>query len=192
MTFAFFLKIDRPCTLKVLVRVVETASFSAVACERGPTQAAAAPQIAWLEEHFGVRLFHRTTRKLKPDARWTDAGRPVLEGVDEIKAALGWQSGSSVGLARVGATLTASRFLCTTSARLAVDQPGLKIEFVVSDRFGDMIEEHLDLALHLRRDHQLVPVSRVIPASSTVSSEIRRCGSLPRGTGLSGVQRVSC
>jgi Bacterial regulatory helix-turn-helix protein, lysR family len=51
MTFEFFLEIDRPCTLKVLVRVVETASFSAVACERGPTQAAAARQIAWLEEH---------------------------------------------------------------------------------------------------------------------------------------------
>jgi len=109
---------------------------------------AAAPQIASLEEHFGVRLFHRTTRKLKPDARWTDAGRPVLEGVDEIKAALGWQSGSSVGLARVGATLN-SRFLCTTSARLAVDQPGLKIEFVVSDRLGDMIEDRLELALRL-------------------------------------------
>jgi hypothetical protein len=36
MTFEFFLKIDRPFTLKVLARVVETASFSAVACERGP------------------------------------------------------------------------------------------------------------------------------------------------------------
>ena len=88
MTFAFFLKIDRPCTLKVLVRVVETASFSAVACERGPTQAAAARQIAWLEEHFGVRLFHRTTRKLKPDGRLTDAGRPVLEALMKSKPLL--------------------------------------------------------------------------------------------------------
>jgi hypothetical protein len=34
MTFELFLEIDRPCALQVLVRVVETASFSAVARER--------------------------------------------------------------------------------------------------------------------------------------------------------------
>jgi len=45
-------------TLQVLVRVVETGSFSAVARERDLTQAAVAHQIAQLEEHFGVRLFH--------------------------------------------------------------------------------------------------------------------------------------
>jgi hypothetical protein len=40
-------------------------------------------------------------------------------------------------------------FPCTTSTRPAVDQPGLKIEFVVSDRLGDMIEDWLELALRL-------------------------------------------
>jgi DNA-binding transcriptional LysR family regulator len=50
--------------LGVLVRVVETGSFSAVAREREISQAAVARQIAQLEEHFGVRLLHRTTRKL--------------------------------------------------------------------------------------------------------------------------------
>jgi DNA-binding transcriptional LysR family regulator len=38
-------------TLKVLVRVVETGSFSAVARERDLTQAAVAKQISQLEEH---------------------------------------------------------------------------------------------------------------------------------------------
>jgi DNA-binding transcriptional LysR family regulator len=72
-----------------------------------------------------------------------------LEGVDEIKTALGWQSGSSVGLARWSHP-DGQPFLCTTSARLAVDHPGLKIEFVrVSDRLGDMIEDRLELALRL-------------------------------------------
>ena len=43
--------------LGVLVRVVETGSFSAVARERELSQAAVARQISQLEEHFGVRLF---------------------------------------------------------------------------------------------------------------------------------------
>ena len=60
--------------LGVLARVVETGSFSAVAREREVSQAAVARQIAQLEEHFGVRLLHRTTRKLS----LTDDGQMLL------------------------------------------------------------------------------------------------------------------
>jgi DNA-binding transcriptional LysR family regulator len=138
--------------LGVLVRVVETGSFSAVARERELSQAAVARQVSQLEEHFGVRLFHRTTRKLS----LTDDGemllglaQPVLDGVDGLEAALGRQSASPVGLVRVGVTVTASRFLAQRLPTLLADRPGLKVELVVSDRFGDMIEDRLDLALRV-------------------------------------------
>jgi DNA-binding transcriptional LysR family regulator len=138
--------------LSVLVRVVETGSFSAVAREREVSQAAVARQISQLEEHFRVRLFHRTTRKLS----LTDDGqmllglaRPVLDGVDGIEAALGGQSVSPVGLVRVGVTVTAGRFLAQRLPALLADHPGLKVELVVSDRFGDMIEDRLDLAMRM-------------------------------------------
>jgi DNA-binding transcriptional LysR family regulator len=138
--------------LGVLVRVVETGSFSAVAREREVSQAAVARQIAQLEEHFGVRLFHRTTRKLS----LTDDGemllglaRPVLDGVDGLEAALGRQSASPVGLVRVGVTVTGSHFLAQRLPTLLADHPGLKVELVVSDRFGDMIEDRLDLAMRV-------------------------------------------
>jgi DNA-binding transcriptional LysR family regulator len=138
--------------LGVLVRVVETGSFSAVARERELSQAAVARQVSQLEEHFGVRLFHRTTRKLS----LTDDGemllglaRPVLDGVDGLEAALGRQSASPVGLVRVGVTVTGSRFLAQRLPTLLADHPGLKVELVVGDRFGDMIEDRLDLALRV-------------------------------------------
>jgi DNA-binding transcriptional LysR family regulator len=139
-------------TLKVLVRVVETGSFSAAARERDLSQAAVAKQISQLEEHFGVRLFHRTTRKLS----LTDDGqmllalaRPVLDSVEGMEAALGRQSASPVGLVRVGVTGTGSRFLTQRLPSLLAAHPGLKVELVVSDRFGDMIEDRLDLALRV-------------------------------------------
>lgn len=139
-------------TLEVLVRVVETGSFSAAARERGLTQAAVARQISQLEEHFGVRLFHRTTRKLS----LTDDGqmllelaRPVLEGVEGIEAALGRQSASPVGLVRVGVNVTGGRFFAQRLPSLLVEHAGLKVELVVGDRFGDMIEDRLDLAVRL-------------------------------------------
>jgi DNA-binding transcriptional LysR family regulator len=138
--------------LGVLVRVVETGSFSAVARERELSQAAVARQVSQLEDHFGVRLFHRTTRKLS----LTDDGemllglaRPVLDGVEGLEAALGQQSASPVGLVRVGATVAASRFLAQSLPSLLADHPRLKVELVVGDRFGDMIEERLDLALRV-------------------------------------------
>ena len=139
-------------TLEVLVRVVETGSFSAAARERGLTQAAVARQISQLEEHFSVRLFHRTTRKLS----LTDDGqmllglaRPILEGVEGIKAALGRQSASPVGLVRVGVNVTGGHFFAQRLPSLLVEHPGLKVELVVGDRFGDMIEDRLDLAVRL-------------------------------------------
>jgi DNA-binding transcriptional LysR family regulator len=133
----------------ILVRVVETGSFSAVSRERKLSQAAVARQVAQLEDHFGVRLFHRTTRKLSlTDDGQTLLGlaRPVLDGVEGIEAALGQQSASPVGLVRVGVTVTASRFLSLSLPSLLADHPQLKVELVVSDRFGDMIEDR-------RRDH---------------------------------------
>jgi DNA-binding transcriptional LysR family regulator len=138
--------------LGVLARVVETGSFSAVARERELSQAAVARQVAQLEDHFGVRLFHRSTRKLS----LTDDGlmllglaRPVLDGIDEMEAALGQQSALPVGLVRVGATVTSTRFLSERLPTLLADHPGLKVELVVGDRIGDMIDERLDLAMRV-------------------------------------------
>jgi DNA-binding transcriptional LysR family regulator len=155
--------------LSVLVRVVETGSFSAVAREREVSQAAVARQIAQLEEHFGVRLLHRTTRKLS----LTDDGqmllglaRPVLDGVDGMEAALGRQRASPVGLVRLGVTVTGSRFFAQRMPTLLADHPGLKVELVVSDRFGDMIEDRLDLAV---RVGEVTDASLVVRRSGTVS-----------------------
>src|ERR1700692_3618336 len=129
--------------LSVLVRVVETGSFSAVAREREVSQAAVARQIAQLEEHFGVRLLHRTTRKLS----LTDDGqmllglaRPVLDGVDGMEAALGRQRASPVGLVRVGVTVTGSRFLAQRLPTLLADHPGLKVDVSAWDRCADLIQ----------------------------------------------------
>jgi DNA-binding transcriptional LysR family regulator len=157
-------------TFKVLVRVTETGSFSAVARERDLTQAAVAKQISQLEEHFGVRLFHRTTRKLSPtdDGRMLlDLARPVLDGVETIEASLGRQSASPVGLVRLGVSGTGSRFLAERLPSLLADHPGLKVELLVSDRFGDMVEDRLDLALRIGE----------ITDASLVQ---RRCGIFPR------------
>ena len=143
---------DIVSALASLVRVTETGSFSAVARERDISKAAVARQISFLEQHFGVRLLHRTTRKLS----LTDDGqmllgfaRPVLEGIETMEATLGKQSASPVGLVRVGIMVAASHFLAPRLPALLATHLGLKVELVVSDTFGDMIEDRLDLAMRV-------------------------------------------
>jgi DNA-binding transcriptional LysR family regulator len=153
MTFAQFEEImDLLGALGVLVRVAETGSFSAVARERQVSQSAVTRQIAQLEQHFGVRLFHRTTRRLnltEDGEMLLGHARSVLESVEGMEAALGRQSSSPTGLVRVGVTVAASRFLATRIPVLLAGHPGLKVELMVHDQFGDMIEERLDLAMRV-------------------------------------------
>jgi DNA-binding transcriptional LysR family regulator len=152
MIFAQFEEImDLLGALGALIRVAEIGSFSAVARERHVSQSAMARQIELLEQHFGVRLFHRTTRRLS----LTDDGemlvghaRTVLDTVEGMEEALGRQRSSPTGLVRLCVPAAGASFLASRIPLLLEKHPGLKVELVVHDRFGDMIEERLDIALH--------------------------------------------
>jgi DNA-binding transcriptional LysR family regulator len=153
--------------LGILVRVVETGSFSAVARERGLSQAAVARQVSQLEDHFAVRLFQRTTRKLnltEDGQMLLGLARPVLDGVEGIEAALGQQSALPVGLVRVGVTVVASRFLSLRLPSLLIDHPRLKVELVVGDRLNDLIDDRLDFAM---RAGEITDASLVVRRSGT-------------------------
>jgi DNA-binding transcriptional LysR family regulator len=135
--------------LRCFIRVVETGSFSAVSREIQLSQSAVTRQIAQLEQHFGARLFHRTTRRLS----LTDDGqgllthaRQLVEAADEMEAALGQQSSSPTGLVRLGTSVAGGLFLAPRLPALLERHPGLKVELVMRDQFSDMVDERLDVA----------------------------------------------
>jgi DNA-binding transcriptional LysR family regulator len=135
--------------LRCFIRVVETGSFSAVSRESQTSKSSVTRQVSQLEEHFGVRLFHRTTRHLSltgdGEALLIHA-RQLLEVADEMEAALGGQSRSPTGLVRLGSTIAGGFFLAPRLPVLLARYPGLKVELVLRDQFNDMIEDRLDLA----------------------------------------------
>jgi DNA-binding transcriptional LysR family regulator len=140
---------DLLAALRAFVRVTETGSFSAVARESHVSQSAVTRLVAQLEQHFQVRLFHRTTRRLS----LTDDGqvllthaRHLLESADEMEIVLGRQSGAPRGLVRLGTSVAAGLFLATRLPALLARYPGLSVELVMRDQHRDMIEERLDLA----------------------------------------------
>jgi len=140
---------DLIAALRAFVRVTETSSFTAVARETHVSQSAVTRLIAQLEQHFDVRLFHRTTRRLS----LTDDGqvllthaRHLLESADEMETVLGRQSGAPRGLVRLGTSVAGGLFLATRLPVLLARHPGLSVELVMRDQNSDMVEERLDLA----------------------------------------------
>lgn len=138
--------------LRTFVRVIETGSFAAVARETNTNHSSVTRHVGALEEHFGARLLQRTTRRLS----LTEDGQDLLQYAQrmiqleqELEGALGRQRASPTGLVRIGVT-TAGAMLMTPRLRgLMDDHPGLSIELVVRDQLGYLIEERLDIALHV-------------------------------------------
>jgi DNA-binding transcriptional LysR family regulator len=135
-------------SLRCFIRVVETGSFSAVSRESRISQSAVSRQVAQLEEHFRARLFHRSTRHLS----LTDDGqsllahaRRLMDVAEEMEGALGRQSSSPTGLVRLGTSIAGGLVLAPRLPLLLARYPGLKVELVMRDQLGDMVEDRLDL-----------------------------------------------
>src|ERR1035438_2914680 len=74
--------LDRLTGLEVFAKVASSGSLSAAARAMGLSQTMVTKHVAALEARLGVKLFHRTTRKLSI----TEAGRNYLEASERILA----------------------------------------------------------------------------------------------------------
>ncbi len=136
--------------LRTFARVAEKGSFSAVAREAGSTQPAISRQIAALEEFYGVRLFHRSTRKLA----LTEEGRAfqphaaaVLAALDAAREALQPALGDVSGVVRIGTTVALGIALGTRVCKLLERHKRLAVDIVLGEGHRDMIDEGLDLLI---------------------------------------------
>ena len=94
--------------LEAFVRSAELGGFSAAARRLALTPAAVSRNVATLERSLGVRLFHRSTRKLT----LTDEGERFLQSVgaslDALRGAIAEASaeGEPAGVLKVSLSLT--------------------------------------------------------------------------------------
>ncbi len=143
-------RMDTIETLRTFVRVVETGSLTAVAKEMNASQSTVSRQITQLEEHFGVRLFHRTTRHLSltdDGQNLHDHAQNVLGTVEGMELALGQNKSSPAGHVRVATPVSLGLILMPRMPLLMARYPGLSVELVMQDDAGDLIEDGLDLAV---------------------------------------------
>jgi DNA-binding transcriptional LysR family regulator len=145
--------LDRLTGLEVFAKVAGAGSLSAAARAMGMSQTMVTKHIAALESRLGVKLFHRTTRRLSI----TDAGRNYLESsgriLAEIEAADAAVAADRIeprGLLRLNAPVSfGTRQIAPLLAAFAEHHPRVTVELGLNDRLVDLAEEGWDLAIRI-------------------------------------------
>lgn len=156
---------DLITALRGFVRVVETGSFSAVAREANTSQSAVTRLVAQLEEHFGVRLLHRTTRRLSLTDEGQDLltrARHLLEEAEALEDIFARDRAAAVGLVRIGLPVGSAMLLGPDLAAMVQSHPGLSVELVVDENVDDLVGQRLDLALRFSDSPDTSLVSRAL------------------------------
>ena len=143
---------DRFALMSSFVRAVEKGSFSAVARELGTTQPNISRHIASLEQHLGTRLLHRSTRKLTPTPegeRYYADTRRLLDAIAEAESNVRGQEVPS-GVLRVACpTLLGRTYLLPRVKTFLSRYPQVELDLQIGDRFIDLIEEGVDVAIRI-------------------------------------------
>jgi len=145
--------LDRLTGLEVFAKVAGAGSLSAAARALGMSQTMVTKHIAALESRLGVKLFHRTTRRLSI----TEAGRNYLESsgriLAEIEAADAAVAADRVeprGLLRLNAPVSfGTRQIAPLLAEFTQRHPRVTVELGLNDRLVDLVEEGWDLAIRI-------------------------------------------
>jgi DNA-binding transcriptional LysR family regulator len=151
--------------LATFVQVAETGSFSAVARESRSSQPGVSRVIERLERHFASRLLHRTTRSLtltEEGESLLSHARELLAAAEEMETALRRRQASPTGPVRVGVASDTAMPVASRLAELLRRHPALSVELIVAERFGDMVQERLDLVVQTGEPQAASAVARVI------------------------------
>ena len=155
--------------IRAFVGVVQSGSFSAAARMANATPSSITRQIASLEERLGVRLLNRTTRSMD----LTDAGHTYYERAlslvreyDEMNQEVTDLEATPRGRLRVSASfsLGATRLASILPDFLSA-YPEVSVDLVLSDRFVDLIDDKVDVALR---------ISKSLPDSSLIARKLFR------------------
>jgi DNA-binding transcriptional LysR family regulator len=131
--------------------VVDHGGFTAAAASLGVSASFVSRRVSDLEARLGVRLLHRTTRRVN----LTDIGllymernRAVLEQIESIESEIAERQNLVTGTVRVAAGgWYGERVVTAALAGLCQQHPRLRIELELSDRRVDLIRDGFDLAV---------------------------------------------
>lgn len=147
--------LDRITGMRIFVRAVSAGSLSAAGRHLGISPAMATKHVDALEAHLGVKLLHRTTRRLS----LTEAGSDYLEAclrilpeIEEAEASAASQRVEARGLLRMNVPLTfGSRYIAPLVPAFSQRHPAVRVELGLNDSQVDLIDGGWDMAVRIGR-----------------------------------------
>ncbi len=151
--------------------VAETLSFTKAATRLGVAKSAASRRVADLEDALGVRLLHRTTRKL----HLTDAGteyaahaRRAVGALHDANEAVRHRGDAAKGRVRITAPADlGATYLPSVLQSFRLKYPDISVDAVLASRRVDLVAEGVDLALRFGPLEDSSLVARKIATASS-------------------------
>lgn len=144
---------DRMTAITVFVEVADRGSLTAAADALSLSRAMVSRYLAALEDWLGVRVLHRTTRRIS----LTPAGeaalarcRTLLELGEDLRAALASPDDAPHGRIRITcSTSFGLSHLARAVADYVARYPGTAVDMMLLDRAVNLVEERIDLAIRI-------------------------------------------
>jgi DNA-binding transcriptional LysR family regulator len=163
---------DRFLEMQTFNAVVDTGSFVKAADALAMSKAAVSRYVVDMEKRLGVRLLHRTTRRLS----LTDEGQifytrskellaELAEAEDEITA----RNEAASGLLRINAPFTFGVLhLAPLWGAFRAQNPKVQLDVTLADRLVDLVEEGYDMAIRIARLESSTLVSKRLATTRIV------------------------
>ena len=157
---------DRFLEMQTFAAVVDAGSFVKASLALGTSKGAVSRYVGDLESRLGVRLLHRTTRRLS----LTEEGqvfylrsKELLADVDEAEAEITSRSGEASGLLRINAPFTFGILhLAPLWGVFRSQYPNVSLDVTLADRVVDLVEEGYDVAIRIA----------TLPSSTLISKRL--------------------
>lgn len=158
--------------LYLFVLVVEQKSFTAASRAAGMTTSSVSRRIASLEERLGVRLLHRSTRRLSltpVGERYYERCRAMVSEAEAATDVVEQIQARPRGRVRITCpALMGQSSLGPIAVEFMLRYPEVHVSLVATDRIVDLIDEGFDVAIRFR--------SRPLEDSSLVARPLGESG----------------
>ena len=144
---------DRIQSVRLFIRVVDLGSFSKAATDMGIGQPTATKLVAQMEKQLGARLLHRSTRGVAPTeigALYYEKCKLIAHHVDEAQSLASLLQSNVQGALRITTSVAfGRRVLVPLVMRFMRLNPMLQIDLSFDDRYVNLVEQGIDVALRM-------------------------------------------
>lgn len=143
--------LDRLEAMRAFCRIVEVGSFSGAADSLSLAKTTISGQVQGLETLLGIKLLHRTTRKVSPTAEgaaYYIRARAVIDDVDELEASTSQSRNVVRGRVRIEMpSPVGTLFVVPALAEFVAQFPEIHLDIGCSERVVDLMQEGVDCAI---------------------------------------------